>query len=108
MKKLILNQIQFQKYLFSTKKFVSSINEQQNSITNYNNLIKTKSNNNITNEKIDQNFSLMDRFARKHTYLRISLTEKCNLRCSFLNLRNLYYMTQKKNRTMKFCTHIKF
>jgi molybdenum cofactor biosynthesis protein A len=26
---------------------------------------------------------LTDRFARQHTYLRISLTEKCNLRCTY-------------------------
>lgn len=26
---------------------------------------------------------LMDKFGRKHTYLRISLTEKCNLRCRY-------------------------
>lgn len=26
---------------------------------------------------------LVDNFARKHTYLRISLTEKCNLRCTY-------------------------
>lgn len=26
---------------------------------------------------------LVDRFQRKHTYLRISLTEKCNLRCQY-------------------------
>lgn len=26
---------------------------------------------------------LMDSFGRKHTYLRISLTERCNLRCSY-------------------------
>jgi cyclic pyranopterin phosphate synthase len=27
--------------------------------------------------------SLTDRFSRRHTYLRISLTEKCNLRCTY-------------------------
>ena len=26
---------------------------------------------------------LVDRFARKHTYLRISLTDRCNLRCTY-------------------------
>ena len=26
---------------------------------------------------------LVDTFKRKHTYLRISLTEKCNLRCQY-------------------------
>ena len=26
---------------------------------------------------------LLDRFGRKHTYLRISLTEKCNLKCTY-------------------------
>ena len=28
--------------------------------------------------------ALMDLFGRKHTYLRISLTEKCNFRCVYL------------------------
>lgn len=27
--------------------------------------------------------TLTDHFKRKHTYLRISLTEKCNLRCTY-------------------------
>ena len=27
--------------------------------------------------------TLTDRFGRRHTYLRISLTEKCNLRCQY-------------------------
>ena len=27
--------------------------------------------------------ALVDRFARRHTYLRISLTERCNLRCTY-------------------------
>merc|ERR1711957_741574 len=26
---------------------------------------------------------LMDNFGRKHNYLRISLTERCNLRCTY-------------------------
>lgn len=26
---------------------------------------------------------LVDKFGRKHTYLRISLTERCNLRCKY-------------------------
>lgn len=33
--------------------------------------------------KLEQLYSnvLVDKFGRRHTYLRISLTEKCNLRC---------------------------
>lgn len=30
---------------------------------------------------ISENHPLTDTFGRHHTYLRISLTEKCNLRC---------------------------
>lgn len=35
--------------------------------------------------KVDRNFSefLTDTFGRPHTYLRISLTERCNLRCQY-------------------------
>ena len=32
---------------------------------------------------IDKPSMLEDSFARKHNYLRISLTERCNLRCSY-------------------------
>ncbi|KAF2073968.1 hypothetical protein CYY_004713 [Polysphondylium violaceum] len=32
---------------------------------------------------LDKNNILTDTFNRKHTYLRISLTEKCNLRCQY-------------------------
>ena len=32
---------------------------------------------------IDKSPMLEDSFARKHNYLRISLTERCNLRCSY-------------------------
>ena len=32
---------------------------------------------------IDKSYILEDSFARKHNYLRISLTERCNLRCSY-------------------------
>lgn len=34
---------------------------------------------------------LTDTFGREHTYLRISLTEKCNLRCTFF----YYYFLRK-------------
>uniref|UniRef100_A0ABD2VZU6 Uncharacterized protein n=1 Tax=Trichogramma kaykai TaxID=54128 RepID=A0ABD2VZU6_9HYME len=37
-------------------------------------------------EKLNSNKDvsiLMDSFGRQHTYLRISLTERCNLRCKF-------------------------
>ncbi len=30
-----------------------------------------------------QDFELVDKFGRKHNYLRISLTERCNLRCTY-------------------------
>ncbi len=32
---------------------------------------------------MEQNLELVDRFGRKHNYLRISLTERCNLRCTY-------------------------
>jgi molybdenum cofactor biosynthesis protein A len=31
----------------------------------------------------DPNTVLIDRFGRRHTYLRLSLTERCNLRCTY-------------------------
>jgi molybdenum cofactor biosynthesis protein A len=34
-------------------------------------------------EKEDPNTVLIDRFGRRHTYLRLSLTERCNLRCTY-------------------------
>ncbi|KAH8268745.1 hypothetical protein KR018_000574 [Drosophila ironensis] len=33
--------------------------------------------------KLSQNSPLVDTFGRHHTYLRISLTERCNLRCDY-------------------------
>ncbi len=32
---------------------------------------------------MEENFELVDKFGRKHNYLRISLTERCNLRCTY-------------------------
>jgi hypothetical protein len=37
-------------------------------------------------ERVRQNLVLTDTFGRNHTYLRISLTERCNLRCGPLIL----------------------
>lgn len=31
----------------------------------------------------DSNNVLVDSFGRKHTYLRISVTDRCNLRCTY-------------------------
>lgn len=41
----------------------------------------------VGKNKLSSNDALVDKFGRRHTYLRISLTEKCNLRCMtfFLN-----------------------
>lgn len=66
MKKLILNPIKFQKNFISTTKLIKQQPIDKNIID--------RNNNN----------SLIDKFNRKHSYLRISLTEKCNLRCLFL------------------------
>ena len=32
---------------------------------------------------ISKRDALIDKFGRNHTYLRISLTERCNLRCTY-------------------------
>ncbi|CAK8680214.1 unnamed protein product [Clavelina lepadiformis] len=37
----------------------------------------------LKNEPLPFSHFLMDKFNRKHTYLRISLTERCNLRCHY-------------------------
>lgn len=34
-------------------------------------------------ESIPKSNALFDTFGRKHTYLRISLSERCNLRCTY-------------------------
>lgn len=39
---------------------------------------------------------ILDRFARKHSYLRISLTDKCNLRCTYcMPQENMLFMPNK-------------
>lgn len=35
----------------------------------------------VTDNTVENNEQLFDNFGRQHTYLRISLTERCNLRC---------------------------
>ena len=40
---------------------------------------------------------LKDQFGRQHTYLRISLTEKCNLRCTYCMPANGIPLTPKSN-----------
>lgn len=40
-------------------------------------------NDNDEDENTKHHNTLIDRFGRKHTYLRISLTERCNLRCTY-------------------------
>ena len=32
---------------------------------------------------VSKHDALIDKFGRNHTYLRISLTERCNLRCTY-------------------------
>jgi len=44
-------------------------------------LWRERSTNNSFNRKMSQ--PITDTFGRKHTYLRISLTDKCNLRCTY-------------------------
>lgn len=41
---------------------------------------------------------LTDSFGRKHNYLRISLTEKCNLRCKYLLAYAMAWCAKAKNR----------
>jgi uncharacterized radical SAM superfamily Fe-S cluster-containing enzyme len=59
-------------------KNTNNVQEQRQSINLQN--INTKTN---TNTKTNCHPSLIDSFGRQHTYLRISLTEKCNLRCTY-------------------------
>ena len=40
---------------------------------------------------------LTDSFGRKHNYLRISLTERCNLRCLYCMPKEGVELTPKKN-----------
>lgn len=42
-----------------------------------------KNNDIFSSTENDNNNSLQDSFGRKHDYLRISLTERCNLRCTY-------------------------
>lgn len=44
-------------------------------------LVSSSSLNIVTHENASRASILTDRFGRSHTYLRISLTERCNLRC---------------------------
>uniref|UniRef100_A0A8C4QC44 GTP 3',8-cyclase n=1 Tax=Eptatretus burgeri TaxID=7764 RepID=A0A8C4QC44_EPTBU len=39
--------------------------------------------NNVMHGQMSNKFPLTDTFGRKHTYLRVSITEKCNLRCRY-------------------------
>lgn len=39
--------------------------------------------------------ALMDRFGRRHDYLRISLVDKCNLRCTYCMPENIRFLPQK-------------
>lgn len=43
----------------------------------------------------DQTSALLDTFGRNHTYLRISLTERCNLRCTYCMPAEGVQLTQK-------------
>ncbi|WP_159022857.1 GTP 3',8-cyclase MoaA [Formosa sp. L2A11] len=46
---------------------------------------------------INETNILTDKFNRKHSYLRISLTEKCNLRCTYCMPENGVPLTPKSN-----------
>jgi cyclic pyranopterin phosphate synthase len=41
-------------------------------------------------------YQLIDRFGRKHDYLRISLTDKCNLRCLYCMPENVSFLPESK------------
>jgi len=58
-------------------------NQQQQSYYRYFTSTSSDKVKNSTPTTIDKNKILTDTFNRKHTYLRISLTEKCNLRCQY-------------------------
>ncbi len=48
----------------------------------------------LTGSKASISSPLTDRFGRKHDYLRISLTDKCNLRCVYCMPENVRFMPQ--------------
>lgn len=54
-------------------------------------LIKSIASPSITPSKLN-NSALTDKFGRYHTYLRISLTERCNLRCKYVYMYVLAYI----------------
>ena len=48
-------------------------------------------------KKVKDKNILIDSFGRRHSYLRISLIEKCNLRCTYCMPANGIPFTPKKN-----------
>ncbi|CAK5014992.1 unnamed protein product [Meloidogyne enterolobii] len=74
--------------MINNKKILFFVNNQIIKLINNNNLkfqYKYFSTTNLIKNEVKQNFkensSLIDSFGRFHNYLRISIVEKCNLRC---------------------------
>ncbi len=51
-------------------------------------------------------YNLEDKFGRKHDYLRISLTDKCNLRCSYCMPEDICFLPSQKLMTAEEIIHI--
>ncbi|XP_073994888.1 molybdenum cofactor synthesis 1 isoform X3 [Rhodnius prolixus] len=68
------------KMLRNSSNFMSKLHLLQTSSASYN--VKSSK---LINQKLEQNEVpyLTDTYGRKHNYLRISLTERCNLRCQY-------------------------
>ena len=49
---------------------------------------------------------LTDKFGRVHDYLRLSLTDKCNLRCSYCMPENICFLPNKNLMTAEEILHI--
>nr|CAD2161130.1 unnamed protein product [Meloidogyne enterolobii] len=76
--------------MINNKKILFFVNNQIIKLINNNNLkfqYKYFSTSKLIKNEVKQNFkensSLIDSFGRFHNYLRISIVEKCNLRCKY-------------------------
>ncbi|XP_058459635.1 molybdenum cofactor biosynthesis protein 1 isoform X1 [Malaya genurostris] len=84
---------------------VSSATQKQKEISKNNNTTNSRSNINSSNSSSSSNNNtssisssvLTDQFGRFHSYLRISLTERCNLRCKYCMPAEGVQLTQKDN-----------
>lgn len=86
---LLYTHAHFTKAMFSmqTKFIFNKFSLAKNLSYKYNSLA-------LSNQTVSVGEPLLDNFGRKHNYLRISVTERCNLRCNlkknFLNLKIIF------------------